>query len=177
MLIAPLQVHIGRRPEIGPGFQHSRMTDTGIKPHIQNVRLLFEGVILTMSTDRSGGHQALGLPFKPDIGAMLPDQCDNVIHHGLRHQFLAAMAAIKYGNRNPPEALSGNTPVGPVFHHAVDPVPAPGRNPVDRIDGLKGFFPQVIFFHGDKPLLGGTENDRLLAAPAVGIGMLDIHEA
>ena len=45
---------------------------------------------------------------------------------------------------------------------------------VDPVDRLQGLFPQVVVLHGDEPLLGGPEDDRLLAAPAVGIGVADL---
>ena len=120
-------------------------------------------------------HQILRLPLEPDIGAVLPDQPDDVVEDLLGHQLALALLAVEHRDRNAPEALAGDAPVGAVLDHPVDPVPSPGGDPGHVVDGRQGLLPEVVFLHGDEPLLGGAEDDRLLAAPAVGIGVLDVH--
>jgi len=51
----------------------------------------------------------------------------------------------------------------------MDAILSPGRNPGYIIDGIQGLLPEIIFSHGDKPLLSGSENHRFFTAPAVGI--------
>ena len=42
MLVAPLQIHVGGGGECRVVFQHCRMGDAGIEPHIKDVHLLLE---------------------------------------------------------------------------------------------------------------------------------------
>ncbi len=50
---------------------------------------------------------------------------------------------------------------------------APFRDPLHIVDRFQRLLAQVVRLHGDEPLLGGAEDDRLLAAPAVRVGVAD----
>ncbi len=50
-------------------------------------------------------------------------------------------------------------------------------DPADPVDFLECLGPQSVGRHADEPLLGGAEDYRLLAAPAMGIGMADFADA
>ena len=60
---------------------------------------------------------------------------------------------------------------GPERHHGLDPRLAPVRQPMDALDRLERPAAQVVVVHADEPLLGGPEDHRLLASPAVGIAV------
>ena len=80
---------------------------------------------------------------------------------------LAALLAVEYRDRNTPVALTGNTPVGTLLYHLGHALFAPAGNPLDILDSLYSLILEVI--HRAEPLFCGTEQDRLLAAPAVRI--------
>ena len=100
---------------------------------------------------------------------MLQDQGLQVVEDLRGDDPVVAVPTIKGWNRDPPGPLAGKAPIRAVFHHASNPVPAPGRHPTNTFDLGQGFFSQVIGFHGYKPLLGGPEDDRFFAPPAMRI--------
>jgi hypothetical protein len=106
---------------------------------------------------------------------VFPDKTDHMIENRLRHDLRAATLAVEHRDRDAPETLAGDAPVRPVLDHPVDPVPPPGGDPCHAVDGLKRLFPEVVLFHRDEPLFRRAEDDRLFAAPAVGIGVLHFH--
>ena len=138
VLVATLQIHVRRRPVIGPdaGLQHGGVADPRIEPDVEDVGFLLESAVSAVGADRPGRQQLSGLPLKPNVGTVLPDERHNMIQHGPGQQFPAAVATIENGDRDAPQTLAGNAPVRPVFHHAVDPVPSPGGNPLDFVDGF-----------------------------------------
>ncbi len=174
VLIVPLQIHVRRRGQVRPVFQNGGMTDPRIEPDVEDVRLLPEMFMSAGGANRTREHQVFRLLFEPDIGAMIPDQGDHTIQKFFRQEFLIALFAVKNRQGYAPQALAGNTPVGPAFDHPENPVMTPGGNPLHLVNRLQGFLPEIVFLHGDEPLFRGTENDGLLAPPAVGIGMLEI---
>ncbi len=50
---------------------------------------------------------------------------------------------------------------------------SPGRVPLHSFDGGQGFGPQVLTVHADEPLFGGSEDGGVVAAPAVGIAVVE----
>jgi hypothetical protein len=79
--------------------------------------------------------------------------------------------AVKDGDGHAPGPLARDAPVRPVQDHVVDPVAAPVRDPAHAVNGGQGLSAKVGGLHGDEPLPGGAEDDGLLAAPAVGVGV------
>src|SRR5207249_6681131 len=58
--------------------------------------------------------------------------------------------------------------------HVGDPFAAPRRDPTHALDLGERAAAEVAALHADEPLLRGTEDDRVLAAPAVRVA---VHEA
>ncbi len=91
-------------------------------------------------------------------------------------QHLAAALAIEGRDRHAPEALARDAPVGARLDHVVDALLAPGRQPARRGDRRERLRAQrrLALVECYEPLLGGAEDDRVLAAPAdrVGVGVL-----
>ena len=79
----------------------------------------------------------------------------------------------KQRNRHTPGALAGDTPIGPVSQHAVDPRAAPIRDPLHALHRLLGRRQQTIACHADKPLGRCTEDDRGLVPPTMRIAVLE----
>ena len=151
------------------------MADAGIEPDVEDVRLFLEIAPAALRAAGPRRQELLRLPLEPDVGAVLADEPDHVVEDLFGHQLAVAPLAVEHRDRHAPEPLAGDAPVGAVLDHAVDPVAPPGGDPGDAVDRGKRLFPEVVLLHGDEPLLGRAEDDRLLAAPAVGVGVLHIH--
>src|SRR5271166_2505679 len=96
----------------------------------------------------------------------------------IAHKFAAAFA-LEHGNGHTPDALARDAPVGPAGNHVGDALLAPGGVPLFYLLDLpqcpcaqSALLGQRIV-HLDEPLLGGAEDDRIVAAPAMRIGVLD----
>src|SRR6266567_1657955 len=174
VLVAPLQVHVGRGAKVGAALQHGGMGDAGVEPDVEDVHLLVEVALAARGADRLLGEETRRFPVVPDIGAVLLEELRHVEHHRGLRQDLAAALAIEGGNRHTPAALAGDAPVGAVLDHAEYAFFSPFGDPLHGIDLFQGLDPQVVALHGDEPLLGCTEDDRFLATPAVGIGVGDL---
>ena len=61
--------------------------------------------------------------------------------------------------------------------HVGDALFAPGGHPADLLDGFERALAEIVALHADEPLLGGAEDGRVVAAPAVRIGVGDLLEA
>ncbi len=74
---------------------------------------------------------------------------------------------------NAPESLARNAPIRALLDHFVDSLFAPGGNPLHAMNFFERFRAQCFFLpvgcliHFDEPLLGGAENHRIVAPPAV----------
>ena len=103
---------------------------------------------------------------------MLFKDSGNVLGVALFEEKLTAALAGEGDDGNPPGSLAGDAPVRPVLDHAIDPVMAPVGNPFHPVDLGQSFPAEIVLLHGDEPLLRGAEDDRVLAAPAVGVLVL-----
>ena len=116
--------------------------------------------------------------FVPSVGTFFFEPLQDIAQRGEIVKLFAAAFAEEHDDRNAPEALARDAPVGTLLDHFVDAIFAPGGNPFDVVNfferfGAKGFGGAVGgLVHFDKPLLGGTKNDGIVAAPAMRIGVL-----
>src|ERR1700690_3351411 len=58
----------------------------------------------------------------------------------------------------------------------MNPLPPPGRHPCNSFNLLEGLLSEASLFHGNEPLGGGPEDNRLFATPAVRIGVSDLFD-
>ena len=167
MLVRPLQIQIRRPVEPLSLVQHTFVGHPRIEPDIKRIGDLF--VVLRVITQ-----QLTGIEVKPGIDAVALHP-----HRDLLHQPLSIWVQItrhfvhKQRNRHAPGTLAGDTPVGPVSQHAVDPRAAPIRDPLHALHRLLGGRQQTIACHADKPLGRCTEDDRGLVPPTVRIAVLE----
>ena len=103
------------------------------------------------------------------------EELDNGVERGVVHDLLAAVGAGVAGDRHAPVALAADAPVGTLLDHGANAVGGMRRIPLDVLaDLLASLLAQTGLVHRDKPLVGGTEEHRMLAAPAVRIAVRDL---
>src|SRR5262249_35901086 len=98
---------------------------------------------------------------------------NDVVQNIVVSQGFATIVAIKHDARNAPCALARDAPVRTRGDHVRDALLTPGRHPLDTFDRIERLLAEVVAFHADEPLLGGTEDGRVVTAPAVWIAMVD----
>ena len=179
VLVRALQVHVGGTAQLRPRVQHAGVRDTRLPPHIQDVVL---GLELCAATARACGAfgKILGrLADEPRVRAFDLPQSDDGVECSVGRDRLAALHAREHRDRDSPGALPRDAPVRAVGDHRGDPVDRPSGDPLDCGDGLQRTLAKRThslcgFVHRDEPLLGGAEDDRTLAAPAVRIAVVDL---
>ncbi len=119
--------------------------------------------------------------FVPGVGALFFEELDDGLVDGFVVERLAAFFAEEDGDGNAPDALARDAPVGAGGDHVGDALFAPGWVPDDLLDLVEGALAEGGFFafarghrgfHADEPLLGGADDDGVVAAPAVRVGVL-----
>ena len=123
------------------------MTHSGIKPDIQDVGFLDKFFIAACLAGDIRRQQLGGVFFKPDIRTMGFKQPVDILHDPVIQQQCFALIAVKNRNRHTPGPLPGNTPVRPVFNHAVNSIAPPTGYPLDGVDCRQRILAQVIFLH------------------------------
>ena len=172
ILVIALQIH-GCRPAAGAVQLHrGHMGRAGVKPAVQRVGLFGEVLAAAVGADKSLGQQLFCLPIEPCVGAVLTENLGNLADGLIVAHGLAAIGAIEHGNGQTPTALTGDAPVGALTNHAHHAVMTPFGNPLHIVASLHSLFLECL--HGAEPLVGGTEDDGALAAPAVGVGVDDV---
>lgn len=102
------------------------------------------------------------------------EELDDGVERGVVHDLLAAVGAGVAGDRHAPVALAADAPVGTLLDHGTDAVGRVGRIPLDVLtDLLASLLTQTRLVHRDKPLVGSTEEHRVLTAPAVRVAVRD----
>ena len=125
-----------------------------------------------------GGKQFFRGMLVPGVGAFFFEPFHDVAQRREIFQPLAARVAIKNDDRHAPETLPRDAPVRPLLDHFVNAFFAPRGHPFHRWDFVKRSWRNVSaravrgLIHLDEPLLGGAENHRIVAAPAVRIAVL-----
>ncbi len=121
----------------------------------------------------------------PGVHAFARDQIEHRAVDLLRLHHLSAIPAEEDGNGHAPHPLPRDAPVGPRGDHVGDALFAPLRVPLHFLDLVERGLAQGaavggdLGFHRDEPLLGGAEDHRTMAAPAVRIRVLQslfVHE-
>ena len=172
VLVSTFQIDIGR-PQFGcPVHQGCKVSRAGVKPAVQRVGFLGEGLAATVGAGEAFGSKLHRFLFKPNIGTEFIKQSRDLCNRFGGGNGLAAVFAVEYGDGQTPAALTGNTPVGTLTDHAGHPVLAPGRIPLNIFNSLHSLI--LKGFHTAEPLRGCTKDGRLLAAVVVGVGVDDI---
>ncbi len=122
---------------------------------------------------KPAGSSSLRAAGVPGVGRVLLEHVRHVARELGAQQHLAAALAVEGRDRHAPQPLARDAPVGPGGDHVVDALLAPGGQPAALRDRRKRALAQrgLALVEGDEPLLGGTEDDRVPAAPADRVGV------
>jgi hypothetical protein len=162
---------------------HGKPTGAGIEPHVQDVGFLAKLGASAVSAGSVVRKQRLDCRGMPGLDSFaLKHVHDSAVECGIENGLVTALAK-KHRDGHAPDALAADAPVGPGGDHVADAFFAPDRVPdhlVDFFDGKLaiGCFRAVGAMHrslqADEPLLGSPEDDRMVAAPAVWVGVFQI---
>src|SRR4051794_37683454 len=96
------------------------MARPGVKPDVEDVVFFGELCPAAFSASRTGGHEFGGRALIPDVSRVLGEQLDHVVEDLAIRYWLTAAFAVEDDDRNAPDALAGDTPIGTVRNHVVD---------------------------------------------------------
>ena len=172
VLVETLEVHRGR-PEALILLHGSIVRGAGVEPAVERILLLGEACVLAaVRAGEALGQDLLGLHIEPCVRALFTEEVGNGLDGLIGADGLAAVLAVEHGDGKTPAALAGDAPVGALADHALHALDAPARDPAHIVARGAGLFLEGI--DGAEPLRGGTEDDGVLAAPAVRIAMDDL---
>ena len=80
-----------------------------------------------------------------------------------------ALLTVKNRDRDSPSPLAGYDPVRAAGDHVGDALLTPLGYPAYLLNCFQRMLSQVRMVERDKPLGSGTENDRVMAAPTMGV--------
>jgi hypothetical protein len=152
----------------------------GFEPDVEDVHLLTELFVTAGGAGGVFGEQRGGFVEVPGVGAFFAEEVDDGLVDFFIVEGLAAFVAEEDGDGDAPDALAGDAPVGAGGDHVGDALFAPGWVPDDLLDLVEGalaegggdaFGSEHRGFHADEPLLGGADDDGVVAAPAVRVGV------
>ncbi len=167
VLVSAFQIQIRRPFEIRTGFQHRRVGRAGIKPNVHNVFFFSKMTSAAVGAFRALGQNLIRTVGIPCIRTLFAEQLRNRLDKVAVNDGLTAVLAVENRDGNPPKPLTGYTPVAAFANHGNNSLFTPSRQPSHAADGLNGVVLEA--FHRAKPLLGGAEQNRFLAAPTMGI--------
>ncbi len=172
VLVAPLQVEVCRPVKVGPVVADRQVAGAGIEPDIHGILLLDKGAVAAAGAGIALRKDLLRLPDKPGVGPLPGKELGYRLQGALLHDGLPAAGTVEDGQGDSPDALAGDAPVLALPDHVVEALFAPGRDPLHPANGRQGLLPEAV--HRGKPLLRGPEDDGILAAPAVGVLVLQL---
>ena len=191
MLVAALGVEVGAGIgvvglllDIGVEVDDGVGAGAGVEPDVEHVHLLAE-VGVAADAGGSGGEDFFRRADEPGVGGLAHEEGDDGFIDFGRAKGLSALAAEEDGDGDAPHLLAGDAPVGAGEDHVGDALLSPGGVPCDGLDLVDGALAEGgvgavggghLRIHLDEPLLGGAGDDRFVAAPAVGVGVLHVGD-
>ena len=174
VLVGTLQIERRRPLQVRPRTEHRLVARPRVEPDVEDVALALERPSAARRAGEVRRQELVETAFVPGVGAVLLEYGGRPLDERRRQRRLAAGTAVEGRDRHAPRPLARDAPVGPVRHHAADPLFAPGGEPLHAGDGVERPLPQRAAVERDEPLRGGEEDDRAVAAPAVRVGVLDV---
>ena len=169
MLVGPFGIHVRR--EINPAvLEYRRPRNAGIQPHIQNVGFLSKLVAAAFAVV-SFRHQFLHRVGEPKVRTFFHGTLFDKLKQLMVHLGLAAFFAIQNGHRRAPKALAGKTPIRAQANHGAHTLLSGGGIKFHVGQIIHQFLAQIVLVNAHKPLFGGAEDNRVVAAPAMRIAV------
>ena len=172
------------RLQLWVGLADGKPACAGVEPDVEDVGFLAEVRAAALRAGGIGRKQAGHIGCVPGLRAMILKQFhDLAVERGVQNRLVAAFAQ-ENGDGNAPDPLAADAPVGSRGDHVGDALLAPGRVPDHLVDFFHGKLTEGGFgavgaldrgLHADEPLLGGAEDHRMVAAPAVRIGVFQVR--
>src|SRR5262245_30124493 len=139
VLVAALEVELGRPVQLGPRLEDGRVAAAGVEPHVEDVGLLAEALAAARC---AAGPRRQELPRRarvPFVAALaLTEDRRDVLDDALLQQERPAAGAVERDDRHAPHALARDDPLQAMRHHVVDAVLAPRGDPLhvplDRLE-------------------------------------------
>ena len=171
VLVAALHVHVCR-PEALVALHCGIVSRAGVEPAVEGVGLFGEVGTAAVRALEALRQKLLGLTLKPCVRAVLLEDSGNGLDALVGADGLAAVRAVENGDGQTPAALTGDAPVGTLTDHRCHAILTPCRQPADILACLDGLLLEAV--NRAEPLRSGTEDDRVLASPAVRVAVDDI---
>ena len=170
-LVGALHIHIDRPVQLGALTADSTPSGAGVEPDVHDIGVLLP-IRSTALADLGLGHDVVGIILVPGVAALLAEQVGDSLDGSIGDVVLAALLAVEYRDGHAPDALAADAPVTAVTDHTGHAVMAPRRLPVHAVNGLVDVLLEGV--DGAEPLLGSTEDDGMMAAPAMRVLMGDV---
>jgi hypothetical protein len=174
VLVGALEVHVGRELEVAAVLADGGVRDAGVPPHVEDVLVRLEVVAAALRADAGVAEVARGVLGEPGVGALLAEEVDDLVERLVVHDRLAAVLAGVGRDGHAPVALARDAPVRPALDHRADALDGMGRIEADVTERVERLLAKAGLVHRDEPLARGAEDDGLLAAPAVRVGVRDV---
>ena len=172
MLVTAFEVHSNRPGKLRTLCSNSHVRGTAIEPYVHDVGFLMEVLAAAFRADSAFRQQLFSSMSPPCVTALFFEPVSNGVNSSLVNQMLAAVVAVEYRDRYAPYALTADAPVMTVANHVMNTLLAPGRNPLNIVDRFQCVITEAV--DRSEPLRGCAENNRVFAAPAVCILVLDV---
>ena len=148
------------------------MRRAGIEPAVEGVGLLREGLAAAVRAGKALRQKLRGFLYKPRVRSLGTEDLAYFFDSFGGADGLAAVLAVEYGDRQTPVALTRDAPVGALADHAGNALAAPLRQPLYALRGGDSLVLEGV--NGAEPLVGGAEDDGILASPAVRVAVYDV---
>ncbi len=178
MLVGALEVHISWILKFRTELTNSLPRHAGVPPNVQDVTIGLKVEATALGAGAGLAQVILWIIGKPRVRALLVEELDHGVERVIVHNLLAAISAGIRRNGHTPVALARDTPIGTLLYHGANAVRGMCRIPLHVVlDLITRSLAQASFIHRDKPLVGSTEQHRMLAAPAmrIAVGNLLLH--
>ena len=174
VLVGALQVHVRRELEVAAVLADGGVADAGVPPDVEDVLVRLQVVAAALGAYAGVAQVARGVLGEPGVRTLLAEELDHLVERVVVHDGLAAVLAGEGRDGHSPVALARNAPVRPALDHGADALNGVRGVELDLLELAQGILAQAGLVHRDEPLARGTEDDGLLAAPAVRVAVRDV---
>ena len=176
MLVTAFQVHIGNLTQFRALHNNGLVSGTTVEPYVHDVSFFVEMVMTAFRANSASRQKFFCRTSPPSVATFFSKNICYGFNGCIVDEMFTAFIAVEYGNGNAPSTLTADAPVVTFSNHVVNTLLTPSRNPFYIFSNC---FQCIITetVNGSKPLSSCTEDDGVLAAPAVCILVFNIFFA